>query len=121
MIPEERFTEKDLILITYGDLLHGGEESPLATLHKIVNTYNHGAMNTLHILPFFPYSSDRGFSIKDFSSVDPRLGTWEDIRSISSQYQLMFDGVLNHASAESKMFKEFLNGHQFYKDFFISL
>ncbi len=118
--PKERFTEKDLILITYGDLLQGGEESPLATLHKIVNTYNDGAVNTLHILPFFPYSSDRGFSIKDFSSVDPRLGTWEDIRSISSQYQLMFDGVLNHASAESKMFKEFLNGHQFYKDFFIS-
>ena len=117
--PKERFTEKDLILITYGDVLHGGEESPLATLHKIVNTYNDGAMNTLHILPFFPYSSDRGFSIKDFSSVDPRLGTWEDIRSISSQYQLMFDGVLNHASAESKMFKEFLNGHQFYKEFFI--
>ena len=118
--PEERFTEKDLILITYGDVLHGGEESPLATLHKIANTYARGSVNTLHILPFFPYSSDRGFSIKDFSSVDPKLGTWEDIRSISSQYQLMFDGVLNHASAESKMFKEFLNGHQFYKDFFIS-
>jgi len=117
--PKERFTEKDLILITYGDLLRGGEESPLATLHKIVNTYNDGAMNTLHILPFFPYSSDRGFSIKDFSSVDPGLGTWEDIRKISSQYQLMFDGVLNHASAESKLFKEFLNGHQFYKEFFI--
>ena len=118
--PRERFTEKDLILITYGDVLQGGEESPLVTLHKIVNTYNAGALNTLHILPFFPYSSDRGFSIKDFSSVDPRLGTWEDIRNISSQYQLMFDGVLNHASAESKPFKEFLNGHQFYQNFFIS-
>ncbi len=117
---KERFTEKDLILITYGDVLQGGEESPLVTLHKIVNTYNAGALNTLHILPFFPYSSDRGFSIKDFSSVDPRLGTWEDIRNISSQYQLMFDGVLNHASAESKPFKEFLNGHQFYQNFFIS-
>jgi sucrose phosphorylase len=118
--PKERFTEKDIILITYGDLLLGEGESPLITLHKLVNAYNPGSLNTIHILPFFPYSSDRGFSIKDFSSVDPRLGTWEDIRKMSSQYQLMFDGVLNHASSESKMFKEFLSGHQFYRDFFIA-
>jgi sucrose phosphorylase len=118
--PKERFTEKDIILITYGDVLQGGEVSPLATLHKIVNTYNAGVINTLHILPFFPYSSDRGFSIKDFSSVDPRLGTWQNIREISSQYQLMFDGVLNHTSSESKAFKEFLNDHKFYRHFFIS-
>jgi sucrose phosphorylase len=117
--PRERFTEKDLILITYGDMLLAEEDSPLTTLHKIVNIYNPGAFNTLHILPFFPYSSDRGFSIKDFSTVDPKLGTWEDIRKITSQYQLMFDGVLNHASSQSKMFKEFLNGHPYYKDFFI--
>ena len=118
--PKERFTEKDMILITYGDLIRGEESHPLATLHKVVNTYNPGAINILHILPFFPYSSDKGFSIKDFRTVDPSLGTWEDIRKITSQYQLMFDGVLNHASSKSKMFKEFLNGHQFYKDFFIS-
>jgi sucrose phosphorylase len=118
--PEERFTEKDISLITYGDLLLADEDSPLATLHKVVNTYNRGAVNTLHILPFFPYSSDRGFSIKDFSTVDPRLGTWDDIRGITSQYQLMFDGVLNHASSQSKMFREFLNGHPYYRDFFIA-
>jgi len=117
--PRERFTEKDMILITYGDLLLAEEDSPLTTLHKVVNTYNPGAINTLHILPFFPYSSDKGFSIKDFRTVDPSLGTWEDIRKITSQYQLMFDGVLNHASSQSKMFKEFLNGHSYYKDFFI--
>jgi len=118
--PKERFTERDLILITYGDLIRGEESHPLATLHKAVDTYYPGAINTLHILPFFPYSSDKGFSIKDFRTVDPSLGTWDDIRDITSQYQLMFDGVLNHASSESKMFKEFLNGHPYYKDFFIS-
>jgi sucrose phosphorylase len=118
--PKERFTEKDMILITYGDMLLGEEGSPLSILHKLINTYNWGAVNTIHILPFFPYSSDKGFSIKDFSTVDPRLGTWDDIREITSQYQLMFDGVLNHASSKSKMFKEFLNGHPYYKDFFIS-
>lgn len=118
--PKERFTERDIILITYGDLIRGEESHPLATLHKVVNTYNPGVINTLHILPFFPYSSDKGFSIKDFRTVDPKLGTWDDIKDITSQYQLMFDGVLNHASSKSKMFKEFLNGHPYYKDFFIS-
>jgi glycosidase len=117
--PKERFTEKDMILITYGDLVHGEEHSPLATLYKFVDTHNLGAINTLHILPFFPYSSDRGFAVVDFQRVDPKLGTWEDIRSMGWRYQLMFDGVLNHCSSRSRMFREFCNGNPYYKKFFI--
>ncbi len=118
--PKERFTEKDMILITYGDLVHGEEHSPLATLYKFVDTHNLGAINTLHILPFFPYSSDRGFAVVDFQRVDPKLGTWEDIRSMGWRYDLMFDGVLNHCSSRSRMFREFCNGNPYYKKFFIS-
>ncbi|MCK4646328.1 MAG: sugar phosphorylase, partial [Candidatus Aminicenantes bacterium] len=68
---EERFTQKDVILITYGDLLQSAERSPLATLAKFCDTYLKGTINTLHILPFFPSSSDKGFSIIDFETVDP--------------------------------------------------
>ncbi len=119
--PKERFTEKDMVLITYGDLIRGEEhELPLVTLHKFVNTYNRGAINTLHILPFFPYSSDKGFAIVDFGTVDPKLGTWEDIREIESQYNLMFDGVLNHCSSRCQEFREFLRGNPQFKDSFIS-
>jgi sucrose phosphorylase len=118
--PKERFTEKDMVLIAYGDIINGEGLSPLATLHKFVNTYNRGAINTLHILPFFPYSSDRGFSVIDFRQVDPKLGTWEDIANIGGRYNLMFDGVLNHCSSRSSMFLEFLNGHPKFKDFFIA-
>jgi sucrose phosphorylase len=117
--PEERFTEKDVILITYGDLLRGDEKSPLATLAKFCDNYLRGTINTLHILPFFPYSSDRGFSIIDFESVDPKLGCWEDIELLESRYQLMFDGVINHISSKSRWFQEFLNGNPYYWDFFI--
>ena len=117
--PEERFTEQDIILITYGDLLRGEERSPLATLAKFCDTYLEGAINTLHILPFFPYSSDRGFSIIDFETVDPNLGTWDDIAELHHHYQLMFDGVINHISAKSRWFQEFLNGNPYYWDFFI--
>lgn len=115
--PEERFTEKDIILITYGDLVHGRERSPLKTLAKTAHTHLK-YINTLHILPFFPYSSDRGFSIIDFETVDPNLGTWDDIHDLEHHYQLMFDGVINHVSSKSSWFQEFLDGSPTYKDFF---
>jgi len=118
--PKERFTEEDVILITYGDLLYGEEASPLATLAKFCDTYLEGTINTLHILPFFPYSSDRGFSVIDFETVDPNLGTWQDIEDLENRYQLMFDGVINHLSSRSRWFSEFLNGNTYYEGFFIT-
>ena len=117
--PEERFTEKDIILITYGDLIQGHGRSPLASLGEFCRAYLGGAVNTLHILPFFPYSSDRGFSVTDFETVDPKLGAWEDIWELERDYQLMFDGVFNHVSSKSRWFREFLNGNPYYRDFFI--
>ncbi len=118
--PKERFTEKDMVLITYGDMVEGDEPSPLASLHRFVATASRGAINTLHLLPFFPYSSDRGFSVVDYTRVDPKLGTWEDIQRMGLDYDLMFDGVFNHCSSRSRMFRHFLNGNPFYRDFFIS-
>ncbi len=118
--PAERFSEADLVLITYGDIVRGGGKSPLATLHEFVNTYHRGTVNTIHLLPFFPYSSDRGFAVVDFNRVDPSLGTWEDIREKKRRYDLMFDAVLNHCSARSEMFREYVNGNPHYRDFFIA-
>lgn len=119
--PGERFTERDLVLITYGDMVEGTEgKTPLATLHRFVSAMNRGAINTIHLLPFFPYSSDRGFSVVDFTRVDPQLGTWDDIQKMSLDYALMFDGVLNHCSSRSQLFIDFLNGNPFYENFFIA-
>ena len=117
--PSERFTEKDVILITYGDLLTGRAPSPLKTLAAFCDSYLEGNINTLHILPFFPYSSDRGFSVVDFEQVDPHLGSWEDIWALEKHYNLMFDAVFNHVSSKSRWFQEFLNGNPRYRDFFI--
>ena len=118
--PKERFSEQDMILITYGDIVKGPGETPLSMLHNFVNTYNRGAVNSLHILPFFPYSSDRGFSVVDFKLVDPKLGSWEDIREKKCRYDLMFDAVLNHVSSRSELFREFLSGNPRYLNFFIA-
>jgi sucrose phosphorylase len=118
--PEDRFSEKDIILITYGDLLVSPGHQPLAALSDFLDRFMRGAVNTVHILPFFPYSSDRGFAVTDFEEVDPSLGSWTDIEEISSRYRVMFDGVFNHASARSQWFQRFLDGHPDYQDFFIA-
>ncbi len=118
--PTERFTEKDIILVTYGDLLRSKERPPLRTLAWFCGTYLGGTINTLHILPFFPSSSDRGFSVIDFEVVDQRFGSWKDIAELGDRYQLMFDGVINHVSSKSPWFQEFLKGNPRYKDFFIT-
>jgi sucrose phosphorylase len=117
--PAERFTELDVILITYGDLLYKKRQSPLKTLGDFCDSYLRGTINPLHILPFFPSSSDRGFSIIDFETVDSLLGSWRDIEALEARYQLMFDGVINHVSAKSRWFVEFLAGNPEYEDFFI--
>ncbi|MEO0490693.1 MAG: alpha-amylase family glycosyl hydrolase [Cyanobacteria bacterium J06659_2] len=117
--PSQRFTEQDLFLITYGDLLVSEQASPLATLAHFLDrtTGLKGIFNTLHILPFFPYTSDRGFSITDFRTVDPKLGSWQDIESLGQTYRLMFDGVFNHGSSQSRPFQEMLNGNPAYQNF----
>lgn len=116
----ERFSEKDVILITYGDLLLAQGRRPLAALASFLYRFMRGTFNTVHILPFFPYSSDRGFSILDYEEVDPRLGEWADIEAMGLQFRLMFDGVFNHASAKSRWFQRFLNGRPGYQNFFVA-
>jgi glucosylglycerate phosphorylase len=118
--PSNRLTEKDIILITYGDLICGDEESPLQSLRDFSSKFIKNTINTLHILPFFPYSSDRGFSVTDFKQVDPHLGKWEDIANLKTEYRLMFDGVFNHVSSKNAWFEEFLNQNPDYIDFFES-
>lgn len=117
----EIFDQKDVILITYGDIIHKNSKKPLKVLADFCRDYFSNSFNTIHILPFFPYSSDRGFSVKDFEEVDPNIGSWADIGNLGKDFKLMFDGVFNHISAKSKWFQEFLNGNPDYKNFFIVL
>lgn len=114
----QRFTERDVVLITYGDLILSEDRKPLQTLADFAEVFFHGIITTLHILPFFPYSSDRGFSVVSYEEVDPRLGTWDEIAELGSSFKLMFDGVLNHISSKNQWFQKFLDGDPDYQDFF---
>ncbi len=102
------FTEKDVFLITYGDTLNQKGEVPLRTLHKFAGKQFKDVFSTIHILPFFPFSSDDGFSVMDFFAVNPELGAWEDLQPLGEHFKLMFDLVLNHVSAQSTWFQNYL-------------
>ena len=118
---EYHLSEKDTILITYGDQLQQPGEMPLETLKLFLDNYLKGIINSVHILPFYPYSSDDGFSVINYSEVDPKLGSWREVEEISSDYRLMVDGVINHISQHSDWFKGYINGDEKYSDFFIEL
>lgn len=112
--------EKDVIMITYGDSVISDEEQPLFTLDRFLHTYCKNTINKVHILPFFPYSSDDGFSVIDYSSVNESLGDWSDIERLSRDYGLMFDLVINHCSARSAWFENFQKGEGIGSDFFFT-
>ncbi len=116
--PAERFSERDVILITYGDMVYSPGKKPLHALSDLAHAFFPHLINTIHILPFFPYSSDRGFAVMDFEEVDPNLGTWDEIEHLSQSFRLMFDGVINHVSSKSRWFQQFLNGNPHYQKFF---
>jgi len=110
--------EKKSILITYADSLQG-EDVPLETLREFLNEKIGNSINTVHILPFFPYSSDDGFSVVNYTEVNPDFGSWEEIHSLSSTHKIMFDAVINHISSKSSWFRGYLNGEKKYIDYFI--
>ncbi|MFQ3621810.1 MAG: alpha-amylase family glycosyl hydrolase [Spirochaetales bacterium] len=113
--------ERDSIIITYGDQFQKKGKQPLEVLGEFFRVFLEGTVTGIHILPFYPYSSDDGFSVMDYRSVHPDWGTWEDIQNLSRSYLLMADLVLNHCSAQSAWFQKFLKGEEPYTRYFISL
>jgi len=115
------FSQDDVVLITYGDTLNKKREKPLVTLHEFANRYLKGAFSHIHFLPFYPFSSDDGFSVIDFFSVNPELGSWGDIESTGTDFKLMFDLVLNHVSAKSEWFEYYLEEKEGFKELAIEV
>ncbi|HSR14537.1 MAG TPA: alpha-amylase family glycosyl hydrolase [Gemmatimonadales bacterium] len=118
----DHFSEKDMMLITYGDMVRAQNRTGLSALGEFLAAFRRGEpiFSILHVLPFFPYTSDRGFSVVDFRTVDPALGSWQDIRTLGQTFRLMFDGVLNHASSQSVPFREMLAGNPDFRDYAVA-
>lgn len=114
-------TERDALLITYADQVTAPHETPLHTLGDFTRVHLRGVVSGIHVLPFYPWSSDDGFSVKDYHAVDPAYGTWDDIRRLGAGFDLMFDAVFNHLSAQSEWFTRFVAGDPAYRDFFVTV
>lgn len=106
----KKWDESDVVLITYADMVKKEGETPLATLRDFVRKRLRGTVNTVHILPFYPWSSDDGFSVIDYRKVASEYGNWVDIETLGKDFKLMFDLVLNHCSAKSPWFRDFVSG-----------
>lgn len=118
------WSHKDQILITYGDMVRPEEGEPVSKLHKqhtFLNEYLKGYISTVHILPFYPSSSDDGFSVVDYKGVDTRMGGWDDIEAMSKDFRLMGDLVMNHTSRHSSWFKKYLKNKEPYTGYFIEV
>lgn len=94
-------------LITYADRFGGGG---LSTVAELLNGVLAGAFTGVHLLPFYsPYDgADAGFDPSDHSTVDPRLGSWDDVRHIAQNHDVMADLIANHISDDSRQFLDFL-------------
>ncbi|MBI3165927.1 MAG: sugar phosphorylase [Chloroflexi bacterium] len=112
-------TERDSILITYGDQIQMRDEAPLQTLKKFCDAHLRGIVGGVHVLPFYPWTSDDGFSVTDYRAIDPALGNWDDVSALGEHFRLMFDGVINHISSQSAWFQKFLRDDPRYKEYFI--
>ena len=114
------WSERDTLLIAYADQVRTDGQNPLASLHQFLTTAGlQRVFRLLHLLPFYPASSDDGFSVIDYRQVDPDVGTWTDIESLGKDFDLMVDLVLNHASRHSAWFQNYLKGIEPYVRFFI--
>ena len=124
LITEKRksgWDEKDLVLITYADQFSATGEKALPVFTRFYNKWLSHSFSHVHLLPFYPWSSDDGFSVIDYHEVAPETGTWSDIAELKQSTSLMFDYVCNHMSAKSQWFANYLQQTPGYEDFFISV
>jgi glycosidase len=124
ILSKDVWSHRDVILITYGDMVQpkpGANVSKLHQQHHFLRRKVKGLINTVHILPFFPSTSDDGFSVVDYKRVDSRLGGWEEIEAMSKDFRLMGDLVMNHTSRYSEWFQKYLKNEKPYVDYFIEV
>ena len=117
-IYKDLWNENDCFLITYADSVKTKNKKHFKTLDVFLNKYCK-VFNFLHILPFFPSSSDDGFAVIDYKKIDEVNGDWCDFRKISQNFKIMADLVINHCSSINELFLNFLKNAEPGLDYFI--
>ena len=107
----ESWSETTAVLITYADTIDDKNTLPINSVHNFLKNYCSEIFEVVHILPFFPSSSDKGFAVMDYYSIYHRFGQWSDISKLSKSFGVMADIVINHGSSKGQWFQNFLKGH----------
>ena len=113
--------EQDVVLITYADQFVSDGQKSLPAFTRFYNRWLSSSFSHVHLLPFYPWSSDDGFSVVDYHRVSPETGEWGDVAELKQSANLMFDFVCNHMSAKSQWFNHYLNQNPEFEDFFIAV
>lgn len=115
-----KFSKNNIILNSYADSIQGEEGTPLEVLNRFSALFLKGRINGCHILPFYSWDTDRGFSVLDYYKVDSRNGTWDQFNALEEVFDiLMVDCVLNHASLDNSIVQNALIGNPDYQDFIL--
>ncbi|CAN5369490.1 alpha-amylase family glycosyl hydrolase [soil metagenome] len=122
---ESPWSERDVLLITYADSVidsrADGGRAPMEALGQFLEEHVGGDITFLHLLPFFPSTSDDGFSVVDHRMVRPDLGSWRDVEALSKHFRVVFDAVLNHVSASSHYVEGYLAGEPEFAGFCVEV
>jgi sucrose phosphorylase len=116
-----RWSEGDALLIAYGDSIQRPGAAPLRALKDFLDRRLAGVFSTVHLLPFYPYSSDDGFAVSDFRAVHSDLGDWTDVAALGERFGLLFDLVLNHMSREHLWFVNYVHDEHPGRDYVIEV
>jgi len=95
----------DVELLVYADRLGGTIPELRALLDGPLRDFG-----SVHLLPFYvPFDgADAGYDPVDHAAVDPRLGTWADVRALARDRSLTADLIVNHVSSSSVEFTDWL-------------
>ena len=85
--PDHPASDNGLLLITYGDSIGNDHDAPLKVLHQFLTRHIGADLGVVHLLPFYPSSSDDGFAVIDYRMVDHHLGGWEDVQRLAGDWQ----------------------------------
>ena len=115
------WSERDFILLTYGDTVQDSGRAGLAVLKDFLDRYCSDCFTGVHVLPFFDFTSDDGFAVSDYLSVRTELGDWSDVRAIADDYRLMADLVINHCSSQHPWFQNFCHNREPGRNYFYTV
>jgi len=116
-----KINQSTSLLICYGNSVTDGNKKSLKVFNKFYKKYLKNNFDSVHFLPFYPSSSDSGFAVKDHYKIEPRLGSWKDVKIISKNCNVMADLVINHSSARGLWFSNFLKNKSPGKDYFFTV